>query len=373
MTTMPKLVATHKFPYEWRLTDGFPAKGIKYHGAKVFSCFAGGGGSSMGYKLAGYDVLGCNEIDPRMADCYARNLKPKIMMRQDIRELVVANDLPDELYNLDVLDGSPPCSTFSMSGLRDKSWGIKKQFREGQTEQILDTLYFDFIALAKKLQSKIVITENVSALRTGLSEIKYTPKIVSDLELAGYSVMSVILNASNLNVPQNRSRVFFIGILSRYLSHIKTNGFIKIPSLIFPTFPLIKYNEIEEKLSDFLFHFINKETKFYSLWLKCDRGKLFSSVNNGAMFNKIKLAPNLVCNTITAHCDGDLTHYETPRYISDLEIKRASSWPLDYDFNKQKVGYVCGMSVPPVMMAQVANAVREQWLDKINSKEKIKK
>lgn len=52
----------HKFPYNWRLSE---AKFTKDKG-KVFSCFACGGGSTMGYKLAGFDVIGCNEIDARL-------------------------------------------------------------------------------------------------------------------------------------------------------------------------------------------------------------------------------------------------------------------------------------------------------------------
>lgn len=52
----------HKFPYNWRLSE---AKFTKDKG-KVFSCFACGGGSTMGYKLAGFDVIGCNEIDAKV-------------------------------------------------------------------------------------------------------------------------------------------------------------------------------------------------------------------------------------------------------------------------------------------------------------------
>ncbi|WP_221934134.1 DNA cytosine methyltransferase, partial [Klebsiella pneumoniae] len=79
---------------------------------KVFSCFACGGGSTMGYKLAGFDVVGCNEIDPRMNSIYVINHHPKHNYLCDIRKLVKM-DLPEELYNLDILDGSPPCSSFS--------------------------------------------------------------------------------------------------------------------------------------------------------------------------------------------------------------------------------------------------------------------
>lgn len=80
----------------------------------------------MGYKIAGYDVIGCNEIDPRMMKCYETNHHPQYSYLEDIRDLVKRNYLPEELYNLDILDGSPPCSTFSMSGLV-KMRGVKKR------------------------------------------------------------------------------------------------------------------------------------------------------------------------------------------------------------------------------------------------------
>lgn len=118
----------------------------------------------MGYKIAGYDVIGCNEIDPRMMKCYETNHHPQYSYLEDIRDLVRRNNLPEELYNLDILDGSPPCSTFSMSGLREDAWGKEKKFKEGQKTQVLDTLFFDFIALAKRLKPKIVIAENVKGL-----------------------------------------------------------------------------------------------------------------------------------------------------------------------------------------------------------------
>ena len=96
----------------------------------------------MGYKLAGYDCLGGVEIDPKVAATYERNLHPKILYNLDIRDFNALEDLPAELYNLDILDGSPPCTTFSMSGDREESWGKKKKFREGQAEQTLDDLSF---------------------------------------------------------------------------------------------------------------------------------------------------------------------------------------------------------------------------------------
>lgn len=134
----------------------------------------------MGYKIAGYDVIGCNEIDPRMMKCYETNHHPQYSYLEDIRDLVKRNNLPEELYHLDILDGSPPCSTFSMSGLREDAWGKEKKFKEGQKTQVLDTLFFDFIALAKRLKPKVVIAENVKGLLLG-NAIDYVRRITKTL------------------------------------------------------------------------------------------------------------------------------------------------------------------------------------------------
>jgi DNA (cytosine-5)-methyltransferase 1 len=128
----------HLYPYRWYLKDGYPLK----NGLKVFGTFICGGGSTMGYKLAGFEHLGGVEIDPPIAAVYKTNHHPKYLFNEDIRYFNKRTDLPDELYQLDILDGSPPCSTFSMAGAREKGWGKEKTFREGQIKQTLDDLVF---------------------------------------------------------------------------------------------------------------------------------------------------------------------------------------------------------------------------------------
>ena len=116
-------MSKHKFPYRWNLSDGYPAEGIEHHKSTVLTTFACGGGSSMGYKLAGFDVIGCNEIDPEMMRLYDANHHPKHKFLEDIRTFKNGTDLPEEFYNLDILDGSPPCSVFSIAGQREDAWG----------------------------------------------------------------------------------------------------------------------------------------------------------------------------------------------------------------------------------------------------------
>ena len=168
----------HNFPYKWTLKDAVFTKDK----GKVFSCFACGGCSSFGYKLAGFDVIGCNEIDPKMMEAYKANHNPKYAYLEPIQTFKMREDLPQELYELDILDGSPPCSSFSMAGNREKDWGKDKVFREGQAMQVLDTLFFDFIDLAKKLQPKVVVAENVKGLLLGEAKA-YVRQIYREFDL----------------------------------------------------------------------------------------------------------------------------------------------------------------------------------------------
>jgi len=177
----------HKFKYKWKLIDGYPAQGIEKHGLKVFGTFICGGGSTMGYKLAGFEHLGGVEIDPPIADVYKANHNPKYLFIEDIRDFANRLEFPEELYNLDILDGSPPCSSFSMAGNREKDWGKEKVFREGQSLQRLDDLFFDYIKLAKKLQPKLVIAENVKGMLQGNAKV-YVKRIKYEFEQAGYKV-----------------------------------------------------------------------------------------------------------------------------------------------------------------------------------------
>ena len=195
--------------WKWSFAD-YPKE---KNGLKVFSCFACGGGSTMGYKLAGCDVIGCCEIDPKMNEVYVKNHNPKYNFLMDIREFnkLPNEELPEELFNLDILDGSPPCTTFSMAGEREDSWGKRKKFREGQAEQTLDDLSFVFIETVAKLKPKVMIMENVEGLLLG-EAWGYVQRIYKELKDIGYEVGHWLLKGEKMGVPQTRHRVFFIAL-----------------------------------------------------------------------------------------------------------------------------------------------------------------
>jgi len=338
----------YKFAYKWNLADGYPAPNIEKHGLKVFGTFICGGGSTMGYKLAGFEHLGGVEIDPQVADVYKTNHNPKYLFVEDIREFADRTEFHEELYNLDILDGSPPCSSFSMAGNREKDWGKEKVFREGQAKQRLDNLFFDYIKLAKKLQPKVVIAENVKGMLQGNAKA-YIKKIKTEFEKAGYKVQLFLLNAASMGVPQKRERVFFI---------CQRNDLNYKPLKLSFDENIIPFKNIEQ--NDNRKQANGEILKYLSL---TKEGKSLASVHpKENFFTSKRINKNDVINTIAS--GSNLFHYQKNEYLSNNELKLAGTYPLDYNFKKIEPQYLIGMSVPPVMTAQVAHQIYLQWFKK---------
>lgn len=354
-----------KLNYDWTLANAVFTKDK----GKVFSCFACGGGSTMGMKLVGFDVLGCNEIDPKMISAYKQNHLPKYAFLEPIQTFKLRTDLPDELFNLDILDGSPPCSSFSMAGNREKDWGKEKQFKEGQAEQVLDTLFFDFIDLANKLQPKVVVAENVKGLLMG-GAIKYVREIYREFDKAGYFLQHWLFDSSKMGVPQKRERVFFIALRKDLAAPFlkQVDLFTIAPEIIFDfNDPPIKFgtfrDEIgsDEGVTDWTIERLN---------LMLPEDKCISDINERefggkvSCFNALLIGDDDVCPTITA-TEVNYRKFDK-KSLTKNDYCRAGSYPLDYDFCGQKPKYMIGMSVPPLMTAKIVTEIYNQWLSKIN-------
>lgn len=341
----------HIFPWKWKLAE---LKDVQWNGLNVFTCFSCGGGSSMGYKRAGYHVIGNVEIDRDMNKIYNINHKPMYSYNMDIRDFISIpdNDLPEELFHLDVLDGSPPCSVFSTAGEREKGWNTEKQFREGQKMQRLDDLFFAFINVAAKLKPRVVVAENVKGLITGNAK-GYVNEIVKAFKAAGYVPQIFLLNSARMGVPQARERVFFI-------ARREDQKFPKL-ALDFGEKP-IPFGEVRTPAGVP----VSEDTNAWMLLQKrrpadtcmADINLRLYGKNSGftiPIVNDNRVAPTLTSGS-TFYRGYDATKF------SDQDFINIQTFPQDYNFLDQSPQYVCGMSVPPVMMAQIARQIYRQWL-----------
>ena len=339
--------------WKWTMANDYPKE---KNGLKVFSCFACGGDSTMGYKLAGCEVLGCCEIDQKMNEVYVANHHPKYNFLMDIRDFNALPDseIPQELFNLDILDGSPPCTTFSMAGQREESWGKKKKFREGQKEQTLDDLSFVFIETVKKLRPKVVIMENVEGLLLG-EAWSYVQEIYKGFREAGYFLHHWLLKGETMGVPQTRHRVFFVGIRSDLMID---------PSLLDMSFNYepITYGEIKSGVgkaikSEQCKRLLNLATKDDKRFID-----IFSRLGEKERCFGQKIAwEENVLQTITAKMDYYRGTEKTK--ISLEDVVHAQTFPEDYCFPEMKwdiVTYFCGMSVPPIMIKRIIKRLMEQ-------------
>lgn len=339
--------------WKWSFKD-YPKE---KNGLTVFSCFACGGGSTMGYKLAGCDVIGCVEIDPKMNEIYVKNHHPKHNFCMDLRDFnnLPNEELPQELFDLDILDGSPPCTTFSMAGDREETWGKKKKFRKGQKEQTLDDLSFVFIDTVRKLKPRVVIMENVEGLLLG-EAFSYVQRIYRELKDAGYLVNHWLLKGELMGVPQTRHRTFFVAIrkdlgIDPYFLDMTFN------------YEPVMYKQVKEgKVKRF-----EEDTKYISLMKKAipeDRTIAETQLRLGigsSGFQSVYARPNNILSTIRAK--DDQLDLDDMGCISKETLRNASTFPQDYNFlgnSRGRYSFVLGMSVPPVMMKRVVTRLIEQ-------------
>lgn len=344
--------------WKWTMANDYPKE---KNGLKVFSCFACGGGSTMGYKLAGCEVIGCCEIDKKMNDVYVKNHHPKYNYLMDIRKFneIPNEELPEELFNLDILDGSPPCTTFSMAGDREESWGKKKKFREGQAEQTLDDLSFVFIDTVAKLKPKVVIMENVEGILLG-EAITYVQRIYKQFKDIGYSVKHYLLKGEYMGVPQTRHRVFFIA-----LRNDNKFDFDEL-DMSFNYEPILykHFKSKDEKIANGKMSSAIKQIRQGESIANCMKRVygVYSGITH-KLCDEEKVFPT----QIAGHADMWLKSGNHP---SESDVITAQTFAQDYDFGGQSVEYTCGMSVPPIMIKRIVTRLIENGVFDYKTKEK---
>jgi DNA (cytosine-5)-methyltransferase 1 len=167
----------------------------------VVSTFAGAGGSSLGYSMAGFRELLAVEWDDNAVATFRLNFPDVPVYHGDIAKLSVEDVLQRtglQPGQLDVFDGSPPCQGFSTAGKRDFYDDRNQLFRE-------------YVRLLRGLQPKVLIMENVSGMVKGKMKLVFAD-ILRELKASGYRVSARLLNAMYFNVPQSRQRMIFVGV-----------------------------------------------------------------------------------------------------------------------------------------------------------------
>jgi DNA (cytosine-5)-methyltransferase 1 len=200
-----------KPPYQVPSMESIRA--MPWNGFSAISTFSGGGGSSTGYRMAGFRILWASEFIDAARDTYRANMEPHTVLDgRDIRQ-VKGSDILDAIKmqpgELDLFDGSPPCASFSTAGKRESGWGKVKKYSD--KEQRTDDLFFEFVRLIREVKPKTFVAENVSGLVKGTAK-GYFLEILKALKESGYKVTCKVLDAKWLGVPQSRQRTIFVGV-----------------------------------------------------------------------------------------------------------------------------------------------------------------
>ena len=356
----------------------------------VLSTFAGGGGSSTGYRLAGGKILAVNEFVPEAQNTYKENYPDTTIVPGDIKKLTgtfLMEQAGVKVGELDLLDGSPPCSAFSMAGsvshgegrTHADAFGKKKQYSDIKGVENVEDLFFEFLRVAKDIKPKVIIGENVEGLTMGEAK-EYFHKIQNTFEEIGYLIVANVLDSSYFGVPQSRKRCFFIGVREDVAEKVGIN-FMTMYQL-YPDKNDFRttlgeaindvVNEDKEEL-DYLIDKISPERAVGKTLMKMpkDPDKVLTGMDyhdKGHHFNLKRSSLRKPCPTITAM--GNLAgvagtcHPIEDRKFTIKELKRIMSLPEDFKLtgqHKQQSERI-GRMVPPLMMKALAESVYNKVL-----------
>jgi DNA (cytosine-5)-methyltransferase 1 len=371
-------------------------RALPWNGFTAASTFSGCGGSSTGYRMAGFKLLWASEFIDAARDSYKANAAPHtIVDGRDIREVQPEDILkatglkPGEL---DLFDGSPPCASFSTAGKREAGWGKVKKYSD--KEQRTDDLFFEYSRLIRGLQPKTFVAENVSGLIKGTAK-GYFLEILKELKSCGYRVSCKVLDAQWLGVPQTRQRTIFIGVredLGIDPVHPKPLAYRYsvrdalpwITRVVHDTSGQFGVGEITDRPSPAITVGVNSvnslhfkvdgpepETDISRYAIGAEWDNLKPGEQSDKYFNLVRTDPDkpspTVCGSHGNSSTAGITHPHEKRKFTIAELKRICGFPDDFIL---KGTYAqqwerCGRAVPPVMMSHIAATVRDEILRKL--------
>lgn len=305
---------------------------------------------------------------------------------------------------LDCWEGSPPCKSFSPSGLREDGWGKVLHYSD-ERHQRTDDLFMEYLRILSVLMPKSFIAENVAGLEMGNAGSQVLRPLLKAFSDLGYTVEAKLLNAQDYGVPQSRPRVFIQGIRKdivdpdtgapmypswptqfpgRYTvaDALEAAG-ESIPSEIASSW-LGSRNALEERIGGTVppgtswDNAKGKKTEGMESSppldpadIRYETGRIWESLGIGSSpenkaYQMIRCHPNLPSPTITATSAGNVpaagpTHPHECRKFTINEYRWLFSFPHDYVFtgSPEQQGERMGRSVCPHLMKGIADAIKE--------------
>jgi DNA (cytosine-5)-methyltransferase 1 len=374
------------------------------------SFFAGGGGSSAGYKLAGGDCRFVNEFQQVAVDTYLANWPDTPHICGDIKNVTgkqIMEMTGIKKYELDILDGSPPCPPFSMSGTKKAGWN-KEKMAYGMKQKNIEDLTWEMIRIAGEMMPKVIICENVKGLTMEYAK-QHLDRMVTDFEALGYSTTFKVLNGIHFGVPQKRQRVFIVSVRNDVLEDIGMPWMLV--SSLFPEPALDEEPTIEQAIGDLqlnnmnrieaeeLYEKMKKSAKYK--WLKrlpknpdkvvsvgddvvsnfyekfiAHRKKWGKSIPEAkhSFYQSRRVPWNQASHSLTEQGLASLSVHLHPledRIFTPLEAAAIMTLPTDYVNPSEDIyerGKRIGLMVAPMMMKYLAESIYENVLQKYNKK-----
>ncbi|SSQ09241.1 modification methylase (Cytosine-specific methyltransferase)(HpaIIM-like) [Acinetobacter baumannii] len=333
---------------------------------RVVSLFSGCGGLDLGFEKAGYDIVFANDIEKSVKETYEYNIG-KILIKS-----IVDVDKEKEIPNdIDVVLAGIPCQPFSNAGNR------------GSMEDDRGQLFLQVMQVIDIKKPKVVIFENVKGFLSAKDDqgLFMPERLSNELDAHGYSTHWKLLNASDYGVPQNRQRVFIVGIRKdlgkdfQFPEPLQNKEELTVGSVINKPFPI---DEEEEHWS--------LSPQAIELQKFIPPGGSWKNVPYEHLPERLKKirddmqkyrSPNFyrrfdeheIMGTITAAAtpeNSGILHPHKPRRYTVREIARFQSFPDTFKFlgeSTAKKYKMIGNAVPPELAFHVANALKNQLFE----------
>ena len=350
----------------------------------VVTTFAGGGGSSTGYRLAGGKILLANEIVDEAVATYRENYPETPVAHMNIRHITGrgGKDRVLEWFadrgisqgEYDILDGSPPCSTFSQAGKGEKKNEQKGVQYSDITQDRIGMLIHDYVYIANVTQPRVVVMENVP----GIQRSDVFGYALERLRRWGYLVNFKVLCSSHYGVPQRRKRLFVVGVRPDIAKKVGLKSDLDVLSL-YPSGSLYEPTirdafdglEVDPRERNLLLTDCRKSSTYELIRSYPKNPSSVTRMVNlradwTSDFNLVRSSWEKPSPTITQMGQqmgrGGVHHPAEDRVFTIGELIRLMGLPDDYrltgSFNKKAERV--GRMVPPLMTAALAKSLYEK-------------